>query len=150
MKSLPTIMGRSFGASQTIGGVESLLYAKSIVSLQDVASHMLSRALTLALRLEGKKGFVQVSFMPISLKPDSEMATFKSLEQARVLEQLSLGLITDTEALVALTGNPHKPTGYVDLSGTGFYKSSPTPDAEDVIADRNVTGREAAGGGRNT
>ena len=151
MKSLPTIMGRSFGASQTIGGVESLLYAKSIVSLQEVAAHMLSRALSLALRLEGKKGFVSVTFKPVSLKPESEMATFKSLEQARILEQLSLGLITDTEALVALTGNPHKPAGYTDLSGTGFYKSSgSTPDAEDVNADRNPTGREAAGGGRNT
>lgn len=151
MKSLPTILGRSFGSSQTIGGVESLLYAKSIVSLQDVAAHILSRALSLALRLEGKKGFVKVSFMPVSLKPESEMATFKSLEQARILEQLSLGLITDTEALVALTGNPHKPPGYTDLSGTGFYKSKGgTPDAEDVNADRNPTGREAAGGGRNT
>lgn len=150
MKSLPTILGRQFGSSQTIGGVESLLYAKSIISLQEVAGHMLSRALTLALRLEGKKGFVSVSFKPVSLKPESEMAAFKSLEQARILEQLSLGLISDAEALLILTGNPHVPKGYKELSGTGFYKGASTAAAEDNVANRNPTDEEAAGGGRET
>jgi len=150
MKSLPTILGRQFGSSQTVGGVESLLYAKSIKSIQEVAVHMLSRSLSLALRLEGKKGYVHVSFKTVSLKPESELEAFKVLEQARVLEQLSLGILSDAEALVILTGNPHKPAGYSDLSGTGFYKGTNTDAAEATNATRNPTDAEAAGGGRNT
>lgn len=147
MKSLPTILGRQFGSSQTIGGVESLLYSKSIISLQEVAVHMLSRSLTLALRLEGGLGFVQVKYNPVSLRPENELEAFKGLEQARVLEQLSLGMITDEQAALTLTGNPHLPAGYTMLSGTGFYKN--TSDPASSLATRNPTAEEGAGNGRN-
>jgi hypothetical protein len=147
LKSLPTVMGRQFGSSQTIGGVESLLYAKSIASLQEVAAHLLSRSLTLALQLEGKKGFVKVKFKPVSLRPDNELEAFQGLKQARILEQLSLGMITDEQAALELTGNPHLPPGYQKLSGTGFYKNTSNP--ADSLADRNPTGEEGAGGGRD-
>lgn len=149
LKSLPTILGRQFGSSQTLSGVEALLYAKSIASLQEIVAHMLSRALTLALRLEGYKGFVKVSFHPVNLKPENELEAHKALQQSRVLELLSLGLITDEEAAEALTGSPTLPAGYKKLSGTGFYRQDKaTVDAQAVIASRNPTASEQAGGGR--
>lgn len=150
LKSLPTILGRQFGSSQTIGGVESLLYAKSIVSLQQIVAHMLTRALTLALRLEGVRGFARVIYNDVSLKPDNELEAFKSLKQARILERLSLGIITDEEASQDLTGSPFLPAGYKRLSGTGFYKGNPSGDAAAVASTRNPTAEETAGGGRQT
>ncbi len=149
LKSLPTILGRQFGSSQTLSGVEALLYSKSIISLQEIAAHMLSRALTLALRLEGSNGFVRVSFNPVNLKPENELEAYKALQQSRILELLSLGLITDEEATETLTGSPTLPNGYKRLSGTGFYKQDKaTVDAQAVIATRNPTASEQAGGSR--
>ena len=146
MKSLPTILGRQFGSSQTIGGVEALLYTKSVVSLQRVSEHLLSRVLTLALRLEGVAGTVAVKYKPVNLRPENELEAFKGLKQARILEQLSLGIITDEEAAIELTGNPYLPEGYVPLSGTGFYKNSSDPSK--ALNTRNPTAEESAGNGR--
>lgn len=148
LKSLPTILGRQFGSSQTQGGIESLLYAKSIAYLQEVVSDLLSRILTLALRLEGVQGFCKVKYMPVNLKPENELEAFKTLKQARVLELLSLGIITDEEMAEELTADASLPPGYQRLSGTGFYKKSPTVDAASVASTRNPTASEQAGSGR--
>lgn len=149
LKSLPTILGRQFGSSQTLSGVESLLYARSIKSLQNLVASQLSQMLTLALRLEGVAGRVLVKYGVVNLKPDNELEAFKTLKQARVLEMLSLGLITDEQAAEELTGDPWLPASYKPLSGTWFYKKNAALDANAVASTRNPTASEQAGGGRN-
>lgn len=149
LKSLPTILGRQFGSSQTLSGVESLLYAKSISSLQQVVTDSLSRALTLALRLEGFLGYVVLKYKPVTLKPDHELEAFYSLKQARVLELLSFGFYTDEEAAEELTGSSTLPDSFTALSGTRFYEKKGAVDAGAIIATRNPTASEQAGGGRN-
>lgn len=149
LKSLPTILGRQFGSSQTLSGVESLLYAKSISSLQQVVTDPLSRALTLALRLEGFLGYVVLKYKPVTLKPDHELEAFYSLKQSRVLELLSLGFYTDEEAAEELTGSSTLPDKYTPLSGTKFYEKKGTVDAGATAATRNPTAAEQAGAGRN-
>jgi len=149
LKSLPTILGRQFGSSQTLSGVESLLYAKSISSLQQVATDPLSRALTLALRLEGFLGYVVLKHKPVTLKPDHELEAFHSLKQSRVLELLSLGFYTDEEAAEELTGSSTLPDSYAPLSGTRFYDKKGTNDASAIAATRNPTADEQAGAGRS-
>jgi hypothetical protein len=151
LKSMPTILGRQFGSSQTIGGVEALLYSKSIASIQEVVSALLTRALTLALRLEGHQGYVKVSYAPVNLKPENELETFRVLKQSRTLELLSLGFISDAEAAKELTGDPTLPPGFKKLSGTGFYdaKANVNTTALATDASRNPTQADAAGGGRN-
>ena len=146
MKSLPTILGRQFGSSQTLGGVEALLYAKSVTSLQAIVEQVISRVLTLALRLEGHNGSVVAKYKPVNLRPENELEAFKGLKQARILEQLSLGFITDEEASMELTGNPYLPESFNALSGTGFYKNNADP--ANALADRNPTAEEAVGNGR--
>jgi hypothetical protein len=148
LKSLPTILGRQFGSSQTIGGVEALLYSKSIASIQEVVSTILTRALTLCLRLEGHQGYVKVSYAPVNLKPENELETFKVLKQSRTLELLSLGFITDGEAAKELTGDPTLPVGFKPLSGTGFYDAKANVNAVSVDNTRNPNASEQAGRGR--
>lgn len=149
LKSMPTILGRQFGSSQTIGGVEALLYSKSIASVQEVVSVCLTRALTLCLRLEGHLGYVKVSYAPVNLKPENELETFRVLKQSRILELLSLGFISDAEAAEALTGDPTLPTTFQPLSGTHFYEKKANVNAAAVDATRNPTANEQAGRGRN-
>lgn len=148
LKSMPTILGRQFGSSQTIGGVEALLYSKSISSIQEVVAVCLTRALTLALRLEGHQGYVKVSYAPVNLKPENELETFRVLKQSRTLELLSLGFITDSEAAKELTGDPTLPAGFKPLSGTGFYAEKANVNAVAADASRNPSAAEQAGGGR--
>ena len=149
LKSLPTILGRQFGSSQTIGGVEALLYSKSITSIQEVVAALLTRALTLALRLEGHQGYVKVSYAAVNLKPENELETFRTLKQSRVLELLSLGFITDGQAAEELTGDPTLPKTFKPLSGTGFYEKKANVNAVSVDNTRNPTASEQAGQGRS-
>lgn len=149
LKSMPTILGRQFGSSQTIGGVEALLYSKSISSIQEVVAACLTRALTLAARLEGHQGYVKVSYAPVNLKPENELETFRVLKQARVLELLSLGFISDAEAAKELTGDPTLPPGFKALSGTGFYEQKANVNAVAADSSRNPSSSEQAGSGRN-
>ena len=85
----------------------------------------------------------------MNLKPENELEAFKTLKQARILEQLSLGLITDEQAAEELTGDPTLPKGYVRLAGTWFYKKNAALDAASVASSRNPNASEQAGTGRN-
>ena len=62
---------------------------------------------------------VEFTFDPIDLRPDNELLAFKQTKQMIVLEQLSLGLISDDEACLQLTGSL-APPGMKPLSGTMF------------------------------
>lgn len=149
LKSLPTILGRQFGSSQTLSGVEALLYARSIKGVQSVAASQLTQLLTLSMQLEGLKGYVKVSYGPVNLKPENELEAFKTLKQSRVLELLSLGFISDEEAAEELTGDTTLPSTFKPLSGTGFYQKKSNVDASAVASSRNPTASEQAGSGRN-
>lgn len=150
LKSLPTILGRQFSTSQTLSGVEALLYAKSVKCVQDVVISLLERALTLSMQLEGIKGYARCSYGEVSLRPAAELETFMQLRQTRIFKNLSLGFITDEMAAEELTGDPTLPKTFTPLSGTGFMNLSTGALApESVAGDRNPTGAEAAGGGRN-
>jgi hypothetical protein len=67
----------------------------------------------------GQDCYVEFSYANIYLRPESELEAYKSMEQSRVLELLSLGFITDEEASLRLTGNL-PPKGMKPLSGTMF------------------------------
>jgi len=156
LKSLPTILGRSFSSSQTLSATESLLYIKGAMGVQKPVARALSRLLTMALWLEGVQGFVRFKWKAIELRPLSELETYRSLRQSRVYELLSYGNITDEEAQEELTGSPYLPDGYVNLSGTRFRdKDMGMGDRDRVAAeDEEGTGndpraRERTGGGRS-
>lgn len=120
-KVLPSIIGR--GQSSASASTESLLFIKAAGFMQLELNTMISRMLTLAVRLLGQDVSVKFEFDDINLRPEAELESFKMVKQARVTEQLSLGLISDIEASIALTGSL-LPKGYTDLSGT-MFKTAP-------------------------
>lgn len=126
VKTLPSILGQG-SSSSNIASTESLLFMKSAEGLQFALNDLFSRALTLAVRLYGYDVYVEFAFDRIDLRPESELEAFRAMKQARVLELLSLGKISDEQASIELTGKlPHQ--GAPKLSGTFFKYASASVD----------------------
>ncbi len=122
VKAMPTVLGHGVG-SQNIASTESMLYVKTVEgAVQAKLGEIYSRLFTTAVRLFGVDAVVEFSYEPIALRPDIELEAFRAMRQSRVLEQLSLGIISDEEAAIALSGSLPEP-GMSRLSGTGFTVS---------------------------
>lgn len=125
-KVLPTILGHSDGTANT-ASAETLLFLKSVEgTIWGKLNEFYSKAFTLGVRLMGHDVYVEFRYATIDLRPDSELEAFRAMEQSRILEQLSLGLVSDEEACIKLTGHL-PPAGFVPLSGTNFYVKSAVP-----------------------
>lgn len=97
-----------------------MVFLKVASSIRKPVEDVMSRALTLGCRLYGENVYVRFEFDPIDLRPENEVEAFRVMRQARILELLSLGLISDDEAFVEL-GIGYAPAGYKPISGTNFY-----------------------------
>lgn len=123
-KALPSILGHGTG-SQNMASAETLLFMKNAEgSVQKKLDEMLSRMLTLAVRLFGQDVYVEFKHASIDLRPEGELEAYKQMRQARTLELLSLGFLLDDEASLTLTGQL-TPAGFKTLTGTGFYNPAP-------------------------
>jgi hypothetical protein len=126
-KTLPSVLGRGNG-SGTASSVETMLFLKNANMVRVALNTVYSKALTLAVRLLGKDVYVDFKYAELDMRPDSELEAYKAMAQSRILEQLSLGLITDEQACVMLTGNL-PPAGFKPLSGTMFKAGASAPAA---------------------
>jgi hypothetical protein len=140
LKSNPSLLGLRAGGSQNTASVEAVISTKIARRLQLPVEEVLSKALTLAVRLLGSDSYVEFKFNPIELRPVSELAAHRAMDQARILELLSLGLLTDAEAQMHL-GLGSRPTSAPQLSGTGFYKTKPADTMP--ASGTNAVGRNA-------
>lgn len=154
MKSNPSALGLRMGGSQNVSSTEALLSMKLARLIQVPVEVIMSRALTLALRLYGVDAYVEFKFDDIDLRPKAEIEAHLSMRQARVLELLSLGMLTDSEAQVML-GLGSKPVDSPVLCGTMFYGSK-APDTLPVSGTNAVNQQidtdqpTSAGGKDNT
>ena len=73
----------------------------------------------MAVRLLGMNCYVDFKYDDVDLRPKGEQEAYRAMEQDRILEQLSLGMISDEEACLMLTGKL-PPAGAPVLSGTMF------------------------------
>ncbi len=126
-KTNGTVLGFASG-STNIASSEIMLFMKSCAgAVKAPVEEFWSRAFTLAARLFGFDVVVDFKFASIDLRPDSELLAFKQTKQMIVLEQLSLGMISDDEACLQLTGKL-APSDMKPLSGTMFKGSNATAD----------------------
>jgi len=126
-KAPPAVLGHGAG-SQNIASTETALFLRYCEGVQNKINSIMSRALTLAVRLLGQDVYVHFEFDRVGLRDDTEMEAFKAMKQSRILEQLSIGLIADEEASIALTGRLPA-AGMAKLSGTFFKAGSQDPNA---------------------
>ena len=129
LKTPPSVLGMRAAGSQSLSNTETLIFLKTAKALQTTVESVMSRGLTTACRLYGSDVYVKFKFNSIDLRPEAELEAFKTMKEARILQRLSLGLITDGQAVYELDipyNSAAKP-----LSGTGFYsaaKSSETAE----------------------
>lgn len=127
-KVMPSILGQGAG-SQNIASTETMIFltsANGMIRLK--LQELYSKAMTLAVRLFGLDVTCEFKFETINLRPVLELESFKAMEQSRILQQLSLGFLSDDEAALKLTGNL-TPVGFKPLSGTGFFTAPTDPNA---------------------
>jgi len=120
-KTMPSILGHGTGTQNT-ASTETMVFmmsANGMVRLK--LNEILSKGMTLAVRLFGMDVTCEFKFADIELRPESELTAFRVMKQSQILEQLSYGFITDDEASLALTGRL-TPTGFKPLSGTQFLQ----------------------------
>ena len=153
LKSNPSMLGLRIGGSQNTATAEAMLSAKTAELLNGPVVDVLSRALTLAVRLYGIDARVKVGFDAIDLRPELELQAHKAILQNSVLELLSLGRITDDEAQAMLSLGS-LPADAQELSGTRFLEVRPMdalPAAATNSRNRQITPNtpKAAGGKDN-
>ena len=136
-KSMPAILGRdSSGSTAT---TSAMLFLKSANIIRTKLNIIYSRMLTQAVRLMAQDVYVEFTYAELDLRPQAELEAYRAMYQSRILEQLSLGFITDEEASIKLTGNLPR-DGHTPLAGTMFKSSgavSANPDSQ--TSNMNIT-----------
>lgn len=127
LKSSPSVLGMRGQGSQSLSNTESLVFIKIAKVIQGPVEDVLSRALTLATRLFGLDVYCKFKFNEINLRPEDELSAFRSMQEDRIMQKLSLGLISDEEAAWEMGCFPLDMTTYKPLSGTHFHQKSPLP-----------------------
>lgn len=147
LKTMATVIGRGSGAAG-VASVEARIAAMNADQLNVPIANQLSQVLTFMINVYGIQGFVDVKFAPAELRPPLELEAQKSLKAARMLTDLSLGLITDIEYHMAMHGRL-PPTGSPQLSGTNFQavQEAGAVDAADITPNNDPLGKSQSGEG---
>lgn len=123
LKSMSSVLGLSQG-SQNLATTEAMVYLKLVRSIQVPVETVLSRAITLAVRLlTGTDSYCKFEFKDINIRPPSELSAHQSVIFQQELRKLSLGLYTDDEFAHKVGSGPRAPGAPV-LSGTMFMDQS--------------------------
>ena len=136
LKTMATVIGRGTGSTQ-VASAEVRIAAMLADQLNVPVMQLLNQAFTFMLNSWGIAGFVEVHFPPAELRPDLELEPQRVLKQSRLLEDLSLGLITDEEYHLQMYGRL-PPVGAPVLSGTGFNnQAAATVNTDNVSPNAN-------------
>ena len=122
MKTSGVVLGHENTASTNIASTQSMLQLKNAEGVQNKLNEFFSRAFTQILRLYGFDVYCDFAYDKPELRPSTELESFKTMHQNRIMTQLSLGYISDEEASIALTGTLPE-TGAPKLSGTMFFSN---------------------------
>lgn len=137
LKTPASVTGLRASGGQGLSNAETLVYLQTVDSIRAPVEEVVSRALTLAVRLLGVEGSVRFEFKPINLRPEDELEAYKGSQQKRILERLSWGLINDAEACYELGIRPQGSVAL--LAGTQFYATSKS--SGDEAERESSTGR---------
>jgi hypothetical protein len=144
-KTMPAILGHDSLGSQNVASTQSMIYLKTVEgAIVFKLNEIYSRALTLCVRLFGIDAVVDFRYDRPNLRPESELEAFASMRQSRFLELCSVGLLTDEETSLELTGTL-PPPGAPKLSGTFFKTATPhnvsTPESNTGALEQDLAGK---------
>ena len=121
LKTMATILGRGEAGVNT-ASVEARLFALQCDGLNAPVGLLMSQMLTFLLRLTGSTSKVEITFAPAEMRSLIELEAQLNLMAARLLYDLSEGIIDDDEYHLRMYGRI-RPDSSPILSGTKFYNS---------------------------
>lgn len=142
LKVVATLIGRGEAGVNT-GTVEARIFSMAADSLNGPIADLFSDMFTLAMRLLGYEGYVVCRFDKAEMRPESELEPQYSMRQARLQNDLSLGILTDDEYHMEMYARP-RPATAPELSGTGFLTPAApggSVDAKKVTPNGDPLGR---------
>lgn len=146
LKTMASIIGRGESGVNT-ATVEARIFSMSAQEINVPIADLFTDAFTLALRNLGYPGFVKCVFDDVELRPKTELEPQLTLRQSRLLQNLSLGTMSDDEFHIMMF-NRLRPDSSPELSGTGFLdKAQATVDAGSVSPNSDPLGRSLAPAG---
>lgn len=99
LKTVSTILGRrTNGNTESFAKLEIKLYMKGVRAIQEVVERLMSRALTLALNVQGKQGFVDFKFDPVEIRTELEQAQFEQIHLQNAAYKRDQGWVDQDEA----------------------------------------------------
>lgn len=147
LKVMPAVVGKANNGQ--VASTEARLFALSADALNRTVAGLISKALTLGVRLAGYQGRVECWFPPVELRPALELEAQKTMKSSRLKTDLSLGIMTDIEYTMEMYGRPPL-TGAPELSGTNFLSPQTAGvDASSVTPNTDSLGRSLTGEGGN-
>lgn len=148
LKVMPAVVGRSENGQ--VASTEARLFALSADALNRAVAALMTKSFTLASRLAGYAGRIEVVFPPVELRPAMELEPQWTMKASRLLQDLSHGLISDIEYSMQMYGRPPL-KGAPELSGTNFADPVPAAgvDASKISPNSDSLGRALSGEGGN-
>ncbi|MGA4519208.1 hypothetical protein ACPA0F_18280 [Solibacillus silvestris] len=120
LKTLSTVLGRrSQGNTESFAKIEIKLYMKSVEAIQEVVERVLSRALTLALNIQGKQGHVKFKYRPVEIRTELEKAQFEQIHLMNIAYKRDQGWIDQDEAANIAVGHNAVAEPNMELLGKG-------------------------------
>lgn len=137
LKTMATILGRGEAGVNT-ASVEARLFALQCDGLNAPVGLLMSQMLTFLLRLTGSTSKVEVTFAPAEMRSPIELEAQLNLMAARLLYDLSEGIIDDDEYHLRMYGRI-RPDSSPILSGTKFYNAGNQGDVNGNGNNDSVT-----------
>lgn len=146
LKVMSTIIGRGESGVNT-ASTEARIFSMNAEEVNEPVAEILSHIFTLALRMTGSVSRVEVKFAKVELRPELELEPQLTMKQARLLELLSHGLITDDQFHIEMF-NRIRPDEIAELSGSGFMQSAKiSVDATKISPNADPMGRSLSAPG---
>ena len=138
LKSMPSILGLAgSGASQNLATTEAMVFIKLCSAMQVPVETVMSRMLTLAVRLQAELDVsCEFKFNPIDLRPSTELAAHTSTRLTDDKWFLSAGFLSDEE--FAHRWNKALSPGHKPLTGTMFMDGGAAIAPKDL--QQNIQG----------
>lgn len=136
LKSVATVLGRGASGVNT-ASVEAQIFSMQAAEINQPVAEVWSQLLTFALRFSGSQSYVEVYFDKPEMRPPNELEPAYVQRQARLLKDLSLGIISDDEYHLAMYNRPKPPTA-PELSGTNFLDAATGKDSAENDSTANA------------
>lgn len=143
LRSMPTLLGRG-GSGVNTASVEARIAALNADELNNPVADFWSDLLSFYVRLNGFQGVVEVKYRKCEMRPETELQSQLTMKAARLLQDLSLGVISDEEYALEMWGRLPLES-QPPLSGTGFMApQNASVDATNVTPNADPLGRSVA------